>query len=136
MAKNYNQSCDACGRILYGQDRGAFIREDNIFFNGQMGRNYYEKDTGYAQTIYYTRAKDQASCFCNPECLVDWMKMEEQLYENRKKARLMEEVNQPPAQAHKEEPAYRSFGTPPANAPSKAPQAPNHFRYGEGVDRP
>jgi len=147
MAKNYNTSCDSCGTILYGQDRGAFIRKDNIFFNGQAGKNVVDPQTGYSQTVFFTRTNAEQTCFCDAECLNDWMNTQEALYQNRKKAKLMEEVNsgasgQEPVQ--RDRPAYtaeapkRVYGSgPPAAAPTRISGVDvpaKRIRYGGEID--
>jgi len=136
MAKNYNQSCDNCGTILYGQDRGAFIKKDNIFFNGQAGKNVFDPQSGFHQTVFFTKSSSEQTVFCNPECLSEWMATQEMLYQNRKMARLREEAEtgitgQEKFTPYSQRPAYSSatderpperkrFGAaPPAPAPNR-----------------
>lgn len=153
MAKNFNSSCDNCGVVLYGKDRGAWVKKDNIFFNGQAGKNVFDPETGYHQTVYFTRTSAEQTCFCDATCLTEWMEMQEQLYENRKKARLMDEASYTKTgeynhTAHSDRPAwssgpedsrskpggYKKYGTPPADPPSSAPApAPKKFGYGGEV---
>ncbi len=155
MAKNYNQSCDNCGTILYGQDRGAFVKKTNIFINGQVGKNVVDPETEWHDVVYMTKAKDQQSCYCDTECLREWMETQEELWNNRKKAKLREEAeygitgqerphtgfNARPAWSSGPEPErrpYKKFGTPPANAPSHQPPAPapKHVGYGGHITEP
>lgn len=139
MAKNYNTSCDNCGKIVYGQDRGAFVRKDNIFINGQMGRNFFDEETKYKETIYYTRQADQMTAFCDRNCLVEWMEREEELFFNRKQARLREEAEnnitgQDRFTPHANRPAWSSEHQPAAKPKGSAPApaaAPKHFGYGK-----
>ena len=138
MAKNYNQSCDNCGTILYGQDRGAFVKKDNIFVNGQVGKNVVDPESQWHDVKYMTRSSDQQSVFCDTECLREWMDLQEQLWDNRKKAKLREEAEtgqtgvEPPHRGFNQRVAYSSgpgddrprprkeYGAgPPAPAPEK-----------------
>jgi len=148
MAKNYNQSCDNCGTVLFGQDRGAYVKKDNIFFNGQAGKNIFDPETGWHETVFFTKTKAEQTCFCDTGCLVEWMQMQEQLYQNRKQARLREEVEfgitgqrplreDRPAWSSSVEPKPRKeYGSgPPAAAPAPAPTAPAQKRieYGGNI---
>lgn len=90
MAKNINSSCDACGTVLFGKDRGAFVKKDNIFINGQVGKNVFDPNTKFHETIFHTRTKNEQLAFCNTDCLRDWMDTEEQLWRNRQLAGLRE----------------------------------------------
>lgn len=120
MAKNYNQSCDNCGTILYGQDRGAFVKKSNIFINGQVGKNVVDPETEWHDVVYMTKAKDQQSVYCDTECLREWMETQEQLWNNRKKAKLREEAEfgitgqERPHTSFNARPAWSESGPTPA----------------------
>ena len=124
MALNTNKSCDNCGTIVYGTDRGAFVRKSNIFINGQVGKNNVDQETGWREVVYMSRTAQDQLAFCDAVCLTEWMGMQEELWNNRKKARLMEEASQDQAirlerDFHREKDGggYKKYGTPPAPAP-------------------
>lgn len=123
MAVNTNKSCDNCATILYGSDRGNFVQKPNIFINGQVGKNHVDPESGWRETKYLTRSANEQLCFCDTACLVEWAAMQEELWDNRKKARLMAEAGQDQMirlerdfKKEKRDTPHRG-APPPANAP-------------------
>lgn len=147
MAVNANKSCDKCGTIVYGTDRGAFVRKTNIFINGQVGKNNVDEETGWKEVVYMTRTAQDQLAFCNATCLVEWLELQEEVWFNRKRARLMAEaeVDQRIRLEHSfdaskssgDRPGYKKYRTPPANAPAPAPApGPKHIGYGGDITEP
>jgi len=95
MAKNHNTSCDGCGTILYGMDRGAFVKKDNVFVNGQMGENLVDPQTAYQETVYFTPTPNERLCFCGGErfwdCFATYLDTRRTLWKNNKLRKLYEQ---------------------------------------------
>lgn len=128
MAVNTNKSCDNCGTIVYGTDRGAFVRKSNIFINGQVGKNNVDQDTGWKEVVYMTRTAQDQLAFCDTDCLVEWVALQEELWNNRKVAKLRAEAEMDQRirletsfdkERASNKPSYKKLGTAPADAPKK-----------------
>lgn len=127
MAVNTNKTCDSCGKVVYGTDRGEFIRRSNIFVNGQMGKNRVDEQTGWREVVYLTRSAQDQLAFCDAECLVAWVELQETLWDNRKTARLREEAEQDQS-IRLEDSYHRENGTTPKRRGSPPPaQAPDRY---------
>lgn len=95
MAKNLNTSCDGCGRIVFGTDRGRFVREANIFINGQIGENIVDKETGYKSVEYMTPTAEERLCFCKEtffDCLNQYIETRKMLNESKRVRMLREQA--------------------------------------------
>lgn len=94
MSKVNNFVCDGCLEILYGKDRGAFIDKENYFtFKGGVAIQAKDEESAARYHFFIGRHDAEWAFHLNKPCFTEWMEREITLYHNRRKAQLMDEVN-------------------------------------------
>lgn len=94
MSKVTNINCDSCGKILYGFDKAARVRQPNINICGNIILQCVDPDTGYNFPIYITKNKEGEDLhFCDLVCMQEYIDMKEKNYYKYREGKLREEAN-------------------------------------------
>lgn len=84
MAKIINYSCDGCYKIIYGKDKNIFVKRPHIQINGQIIEQNIDSDTGWQSHIFITPTPEEKLCFCDLDCLAEYIKTRKFLWEQRR----------------------------------------------------
>lgn len=113
MAKNTNFTCDACGTVLWGRDRAAYIKKDSLQINGQILEKTVDPKTEWEDLTFITHSRTDSLSFCNTECLVDFIEQRRAMWKVKKEQRLRDEATENFQQRLEDDgggPSYNGYG--------------------------
>jgi len=91
MAQNINTSCDGCGAILYGKDKGIFRKSSHLQVNGQLVEQFVDHETGYQNHTFITPSSNEKLAFCLDtwqDCMKDYIDTRIHLWKQRREQTL------------------------------------------------
>jgi hypothetical protein len=106
MAQVTNITCDNCNAVLYGKDRAAFVKKENVQINGQIVVQKVDPKTGYSYPLFVTRTPNERMNFCDLVCLQEHVDYKEARYEEGKRKHLQEEASLAAIERTADKPAH------------------------------
>lgn len=94
MAKFFQTTCDACGNVLFGKDKGTYANKSYLQIKGQILLQEFIKEETRWDHTFITPNPNCDITVCDIKCLEAYIKQRKLLWDEKRKEILKKEAEE------------------------------------------